>query len=223
MARRSSEAVDGRVGRLMRSRLAICEACLDLVEDGVLRPTADQIAERAGLSRRSIFHHFGDLAELYQAVVDAGLQRCAPLRKQVPREAPLAERIATLSEVRAKFLEATSPYARALTAQALLGPASEEAREVSRESLHHQRDEIEALFADVLAGLPAAPRAELVEALAAAVSPPTWEYLRHGRALSMPRARAVMERMLAALLGGGAHACGSETGATPGSGRAALR
>ena len=54
VARRSAEAVDGRVTRTLRSRLAICDACLDLVQEGVLQPGADQIAERAGVSRRSI-------------------------------------------------------------------------------------------------------------------------------------------------------------------------
>lgn len=192
--------VDGRVGRLMRSRLAICEACLDLLEEGVLRPTADQVAERAGLSRRSIFHHFGDLAELYRAVADVGMQRCAPLLKEVPSDGPLRERIAFLVEVRARFLEATSPYARALTAQALAGPACEEARALSLESLRIQREAVAQVFPDVLGRLPAARREELAEALAAAVSPPTWEYLRHARGLSMPRARGVLETSLRALL-----------------------
>lgn len=64
--------------RLLRSRRAICDACLDLVQEGVLQPGAEQVAERAGLSRRSIFYHFRDLAELYDAVVEAGMQRCAP-------------------------------------------------------------------------------------------------------------------------------------------------
>lgn len=198
--RRAGEAVDGRVGRLMKSRLAICDACLDLVEAGVLRPTADQVAERAGLSRRSIFHHFGDLAELYRAVADVGLQRCAPLLREIPPGAPLSERIALLAEARARFLEATSPYARALTAQALAGPACEQAREISLASLRLQSEEIATVFADVLGGLPPGEREECVEALASAVSPPTWEYLRHGRGLSMARARGVLERSLRALL-----------------------
>ena len=85
---RTIEGGDGRLSRTVRSRLAICEACLDLVQAGVLQPSADQIAERAGLSRRSIFNHFGDLAELYDAVVETGMQRCAPLLKEVPLALP---------------------------------------------------------------------------------------------------------------------------------------
>jgi AcrR family transcriptional regulator len=192
--------VDGRQVRTQRSRQAICEACLDLVQEGVLQPSADQIADRAGLSRRSIFYHFADLAALYDAVVEAGMQRCAPLLEPIPRSAPLDARVARLAEVRARFLEATTPFRRSLAAQALGGPVRGQAVRVGRELLRRQRDEVAALFADELAALPAPARPELAEALAAAVSPPTFEYLRSSRGLSLARTRAVMERSLAALL-----------------------
>ena len=77
----------------MRSRLAICEACLDLVQEGVLQPSADQIADRAGLSRRSIFNHFTDLAELYDAVFEVGMQRCAPLLVEISQDEPVHRRV----------------------------------------------------------------------------------------------------------------------------------
>jgi len=200
MARRGSAAVDGRVDRVMRSRLAICDACLDLIQEGVLQPGADQIADRASLSRRSIFYHFKDLAELYDAVVEAGMQRCAPLLKTIPRELPLGERVAMLADVRSKFFEATAPFARALTAQVLVGAASEQAWRVAREALDSQRADIARLFSAELADLPDAERIEIIEAMAAAASPPTWEYLRHSRGLSMSRARGVVHRLLESLL-----------------------
>ena len=200
MARSGAALVDHRVDRAMRSRLAICEACLDLIQEGVLQPSADQVAERAGLSRRSIFYHFKDLAELYDAVVEVGMQRCAPLLKEIPTELPLEERIAGFAEVRAKFFEATAPFARALTAQTLVGAASEQAWRVSKEGLDRQRGDVERLFSAELGRLPSAERAEALDALASAVSPPNWEYLRSSRGLSLPRARAVVVRMLRAVL-----------------------
>jgi AcrR family transcriptional regulator len=191
---------DGRQSRTWRSRRAICEACLDLVQEGILQPSADQVADRAGLSRRSIFHHFDSLAALYDAVVEAALERCAPLRAEIPRSAPLAERVERLAETRARFYEATTPFRRSLAAQALVGAASAQALRVARALLRAERDEVAALFAPELAPLSAAERAELAEALAAAVSPAAWEHLRTSRALSAARARAVMRRSLAALL-----------------------
>jgi AcrR family transcriptional regulator len=191
---------DGRQVRTRRSRRAICDACLDLVQEGVLQPSADQIAERAGLSRRSIFYHFRDLAALYDAVVEAGLQRCAPLLEEIPRSVPVGARAARLAEVRARFLEATTPFRRSLAAQALGGPASGQALRVARELLRRQRDDVAALFGPELAGLDAPERGEVVEALAAAVSPSTGEHLRASRGLSPARARGVMQRSLRALL-----------------------
>ena len=193
-------ALDGRLGRTLRSRRAICEACLDLVQEGVLQPSADQIAARAGLSRRSIFNHFADLSELYDAVFEAGLERFAPWIEEVPADAPIGRRIAAFARARAKFLEATGPFTRALTAQALAEPTGRQALRVSRQALRLQHRAVETLFAGELTGLGAAARQETLEAIAAATSPLAWEHLRHSRGLSPVRARGVMRRTVAALL-----------------------
>ncbi len=192
--------VDGRISRTVRSRLAICEACLDLVQEGVLQPSADQIADRAGLSRRSIFNHFSDLAELYDAVFEVGMQRCAPLLVEIPQDEPVPRRVEALTAARSKFLEATAPFTRALTAQSLGGPATEQAVRVSRLALDQHRRDVANLFRAELDGLPLQTQQELVEAMAVATSPLTWEYLRRSRGLSLSRARAVIKRTLTALL-----------------------
>jgi AcrR family transcriptional regulator len=199
-AARAAAEPDGRQGRTARSRQAICDACLDLVEEGVLQPSADQIADRASVSRRSIFNHFSDLTALYDAVVKAGLERCAPLLEEVPRSLSARARAARLAETCARFHEATTPFRRSMVVQGLIGPLSEQALRVSRELLREERDGVAALFGAELATLPSSERAELVEALAAAVGPAQWEHLRSSRGLSHARARAVMQRSLLALL-----------------------
>jgi AcrR family transcriptional regulator len=196
----ATQPLDGRIERTQRSRLAICEACLDLVQEGVLQPSADQVAARAGVSRRSIFNHFRDLTALYDAVTEAGMQRCAPLLEEIPRSAPVAVRVARLADGCRRFFEATTPFRRALAAQALAGPERGQALRVVRTLLRQQRDELAALFEGELAALAPAERAELVEALAAAASPSSWEHLRTSRGLSPQRARGVVARTLAALL-----------------------
>lgn len=199
-APRSAEPIDGRQTRTLRSRRAICDACLDLVQEGVLQPSADQIAERAGVSRRSVFNHWTDLAALYDDVVAVGMERCAPLREPIRRELPLGARVAKLAAVSARFFEATTPFRRSMAASALVGPVQGEAQRVGRALLQQQRDEIAAIFAGELAQLAAHERAELVEALAVALSPASWEHLRWSRGLSAARARGVMQRSLQALL-----------------------
>jgi len=192
--------LDGRQSRAARSRLAICEACLDLVQEGALQPSADQIAERAGVSRRSIFNHFTGLAELYDAVVEVGMQRCAPLLERISEREPVAHRIEQLVRVRSNFLEGTAAFTRALTAQALVGPAADQAQRVSRDGLRRQGQEVERLFQPELRDLSPGQQAEILEALSAATSPLLWEYLRRSRGSSIARARAVMRRTLTAIL-----------------------
>ena len=196
----AARPLDGRQTRTLRSRRAICDACLDLVQEGVLQPSADQIAERAGVSRRSVFNHWADLGALYDDVVAVGMERCAPLREEIPRALPVGARVAKLASVSARFFEATTPFRRSMATSALVGPVRGEAMRVGRALLQQQRDQIAALFAEELAELAAQERAELVEALAVAVSPASWEHLRASRGLSAARARAVMQRGLLALL-----------------------
>lgn len=59
--------LDGRRLRSERSRTAIIEAMLALQDDGVLVPTAHQVAERSGINIRSIFRHFEDMEALFEA------------------------------------------------------------------------------------------------------------------------------------------------------------
>jgi len=196
----AAEGLDGRQSRTARSRLAICEACLDLVVEGTLQPSADEIAARAGLSRRSIFNHFADLAELYGAVAEAANQRFAPLLKQISSREPIERRVEQLVQVRSKYLEATGPFTRALTAQALVGPAEDQARRLSTDALRRQHQDVERLFRREVADLSSAERAEVLEALSAAMAPLLWEHLRGSRGNSMARARGVMKRTLMSIL-----------------------
>jgi AcrR family transcriptional regulator len=53
--------LDGRRVRSERSRKSIIDAMLQLVEEGILVPTAQQVSERAGVSLRSVFRHFSDM------------------------------------------------------------------------------------------------------------------------------------------------------------------
>ena len=196
----AAEVLDGRQSRTARSRRAICEACLDLVEEGQLQPSAEEIAERAGLSRRSIFNHFSDLGELYDAVAEAANQRCAPLLKEISDRGSIEDRIEELVQVRSKFLEATAPFTRALTAQSLVGPAEDQARRLSKDALRLQHQDVERLFGCELAGLPSAERAEILEAISAAMAPLLWEHLRRSRGNSISRARGVVKRTLTSIL-----------------------
>lgn len=74
MAESVTTTTDGRRLRSERSREAIMRAALDLIEEGHLVPTAQRIAERAGIGIRSFFRHFPDMESLF-AAVDAEIRQ----------------------------------------------------------------------------------------------------------------------------------------------------
>jgi len=130
------------------------------------------------------------------------MQRCAPLLEEISEREPAAQRVERLVQIRSKFLEATAAFTRALTAQALVGPAADQAIRVSKDALRLQHQEVERLFLRDLSGLPPPERAEVLEAMSAAMSPLQWEYLRRSRGSSTSRARAVVKRTLTSILRG---------------------
>ena len=193
----SAGPIDGRAARAARTRDAIVDACVSLVEEGDVRPTAPRIAERAGVSVRSVFQHFDDLPALYTAVVRKVVERVAALVVPVDTSLPLDRRIATFAHHRANLLEAVTPFRRAAAVHA---PFSPELREALVEGAAYLRSEIEATFGAELTLAPPAERRELLDALAVTTSWGAWDALRSEAGGSRHRAQAVVARTLRALL-----------------------
>jgi len=187
--------VDGRLARSERSRRAVVGALLDLFEEDQLRPTAAQIAERAGVSLRSVFQHFESLETLFAAAADLQMERLAPLLVPIPTGGSFAGRLAMLATRRSRVLEAITRVRRA---SLRVEPFSDEVRT----RLEKARG---------LAELSPAERRDVAAALGAAASWSTWEHLRRHQGLSIERARKVMTRTLAALLGRTAQASGARS------------
>ena len=141
-----------------------------------------------------------ELAELYDAVGEVGMQRYAPLLEHISAIGSVAHRVERLVFVRSKFLEATVPITRALTAQSLVGPAIDQAVRVSRDALRLHCKNIKRLFQKDLEHLPDQDQSDVIEAIGAATSPHLWEYLRRSRGSSMIRARAIVKRSLTSIL-----------------------
>ncbi|MFI0528109.1 MAG: TetR/AcrR family transcriptional regulator, partial [Ilumatobacteraceae bacterium] len=88
---------DGRHARRDRNRLAVVDAMLQLYAEGNLDPSSDEIAERAGLSPRSLFRYFDDLDDLVRGAIGRQHERLLPLaRLDVSVDSPLAARVARL-------------------------------------------------------------------------------------------------------------------------------
>src|SRR5207245_4856968 len=109
--------VDGRLGRGARARTAVVDALLDLIEEGDLRPTAPRIAERAGVSLRSVFQHFADLEALYAVAAERQLVMIAGLVRRLSPTGPLDDRLEAFVSQRSRVLEALTSVQRASALQ----------------------------------------------------------------------------------------------------------
>lgn len=188
-----SETTDGRLLRSERSRDLISGALYELIGEGHPEPTAQQVAERAGVGIRTVFRLFSDMEALY-ATLDARLlaEVMPMLRDGPPEGADLGERATELVADRAALFERIAPYKRASNLKRGRSPFLAE----------QHRKLVRLLRERLLRWLPelrAAP-GDLVEALDQATSFEAWDRLRSDQRLGRPRARAATERAVQALV-----------------------
>ncbi|MDH3685481.1 MAG: TetR/AcrR family transcriptional regulator [Myxococcales bacterium] len=186
-------SADGRLQRSERSREAIVQALYELVGEGILEPTAEQVAERAGVGIRTVFRHFSDMESLFSEM-DARIQAEArPLLEGDSRDhaASPVDRVRQLAQLRARLFEKIAPYKRAGNLK--------RARSTYLQSRHMLL--VRSLREDLLRCLPelqnAAP--ELRDALELVASFETWDRLRSEQKLSRSRATAALEHLLTVL------------------------
>lgn len=185
---------DGRIARGERTRDAIVDAHTTLLREGVLKPTAKVIAERAEVSVRTLWANFKDLEALLIETTAYWDNADLALRVTVDPDAPLAERIEDFCAQRSRRLENIAPAARS----AVLGEPFSAALARSRQThVDRLRSEIETLFARELAG---APDDALKYALITATGWPNWQLLRDDFELAPEEIVAVMRTTLHALL-----------------------
>jgi AcrR family transcriptional regulator len=190
----ATEQLDGRRLRREHNRAAVVDALVSLFEDGVYQPNSAQIAERAGLSPRSLFRYFDDVDDLNRAAIDQQLATARPLLDvgAGPHDA-LGLRIARLVDARIRLYDAITPGARAarITAHRHLLVAEQVA-----DSRSFLREQIRRLFATELAG----SRAAILPAVDALCSFETYELLRADQNLSRPKIAATLVHALTTLL-----------------------
>ncbi len=100
------DRIDGRTLRRMRNRTSVIVALIDIIREGNLHPGASEIADRAGVSHRSIFRYFDDLDDLVRTAIDHAFAEARPLA-EIPDigTGPLAERIAAFVDARIALFE----------------------------------------------------------------------------------------------------------------------
>lgn len=188
---------DGRAARGHRARAAVAAAMLDLLNDGVIKPTAAQIAARAGVSLRLVFHHFGDMEAILADAADLQFERLRPLLRSVSSSLALDRRIAEFVRIHAELHETVSPVRRASIRLEPFSPVIAERLGGARALL---RKESEIVFRNELRALEPAQRRDALAALEAISSWETWEVMRMQQGLSPAQARKAIAHAIAAVL-----------------------
>ena len=180
-------SADGRAARSERTRRAIVDAMRSLHHDGDLRPTAPRIAERAGVSVRTVWQHFDDLETL---LVEAGrrdLEIARSFVEPIDPSLPTASRVAALVDQRTRMFEEMAPPWRAARVHT---PFSAQLQTNRDTLMDLAREQVRELFAPELAG--AEDPEALLDALHIASSWAAWESLRVDAKLDVDRAKKAL-------------------------------
>ena len=189
---------DGRHARRDRNRLAVVDAMLQLYAEGNLDPSSDEIAERAGLSPRSLFRYFDDLDDLVRVAIGRQHERLLPrARLDVSVDSPLAARVARLVDQRLRLFDKISSVGIVSRVRAPFQPLIASELAISRSFLRRQ---IEQLFEPELTARDPADAAGSLAAIDVLTSFESLHLLQHDQQLSPAQIEATLVRTIARLL-----------------------
>ena len=190
--------VDGRRIRSQRSRSAVARALLDLVRETRQMPTMDAVADRANVSRRSVFRHFADTNELIVAATQ--LQRDEVFARFHSRDIsslPEPELITAVAQRLGRLWEYISPVRDVARSMRALNPVIDR---MLREDEGTHRNYLNTVFSTSLNQAAEADRELFLRSMVLASSWPTWIGMRRDQQLTVVEARRVMEHTLRSLL-----------------------
>jgi AcrR family transcriptional regulator len=194
---RESRPADGRAARSHRSRRAIVDAMRALHAEGDLRPTAPRVAERAGVSVRTVWQQFADMETLLVEANRRDNEIMRSLTQRIDPDQPLAARVAQFTGQRARILEQMTPSWRAAR---LYEPFSAELTRNKGRTLATAKAHLEKVFTRELAELAEAGRQQLVNGLHAVSVWSFWESLRTELNLDPAQAEGLLRASFTAQL-----------------------
>ena len=186
-------ATDGRIRRGAENRRRISDAFIELVRSGVQSPTAEIVAEKAGVGLRSVFRHFEDMETLYREIAEAIEAEVEPIWAVPFASATWQGRLAEMIERRAKVFERITPFRMASLVHR--GESTFIQERHARFATEQRHLLIAVLPAHVLKD------AATVDALDLVFSVDSWLRLRGEQKLSVTAAKAAIARTASALTG----------------------
>lgn len=192
MPAKDEDSTDLRRQRSVTTRRKIAAALLELLGEGVVQPTAEQVAARADVGLRTVFRHFEDMEVLYREVIPAFDAMIVPV-VQRRADAPTPE---------GQLLENIDVLAAHYERLAIYYVATQASRHRSA-YLDDQLRRYASLQREMLRGvLPPALRDDkpCFNALSLLLSMDAWVHLRREQGLSHAAAVQALRRAALALL-----------------------
>ena len=192
MTLKIAPTLDGRRQRSERSQIAIVEAALTLINEEKQVPTAQQIADRAGVSIRSFFRHFADMDALFLSADEMLGASYETLFAVTDRSGTLSQRISRAVDLYGNAFDQLCDLILCTQALAWRFPALQE-----RYAYHQKRlrDELELWLPEVAVS----PRSRR-EAIHAVTSFEMWHRLRTHQRLSQKSSHAIIQELVTGLL-----------------------
>lgn len=183
---------DGRKHRSQKSQVRIVNAMLELVAQGNLEPSADQIADIAKVGRRSVFRHFKDMDALYREITNSIAATMGSIVLQPFEATDWQGQVLELVDRRAAGFEKMKPF--------LLAGQVHRHRSPFLKASHAQ---FVAMLRRILLGLlprDIARSSVLVEAIDMLLSFENWSRLREDQGLSVAKSKLVLKQAIESLL-----------------------
>jgi AcrR family transcriptional regulator len=186
------ETTDGRRLRSEASRERIIRALLDLLNEGEVAPSAEAVADRAGVGLRTVFRHFDNMDSLFQEIH-------GQIREEM---APMLARPFAAEDWRGQLFEALDRRIAIFERIMPLKVAADVHRHRSPFLAQQGRDMIKAqrAFLGALVTEEAREDGPLFESLDLVLSFETWRRLRQDQNLPRAKARATVERLIQRLI-----------------------
>ncbi|MBQ74263.1 MAG: TetR family transcriptional regulator [Gammaproteobacteria bacterium] len=186
------DKTDGRRLRSRDSKRKIVSAMLELVREGNIAPTAEEVAQRANVGLRTVFRRFKDMESLYAEMSVAISEQVAPIVNKALGHEEWWRNFAQLVERRLRVYEVIMPYR---VAADVLKFRSDILQTRHLEIVHDERERLMSVLPPFL--LEDRP---LIEALQAVLSFDMWNQLRSDQELSAQQAADVVNRIISRLL-----------------------
>jgi len=190
--------IDGRRARRDRNRQAVVDAAFALIVEGKGAPSAEAVAERAGVSASSIFRNFDGLADLQEQALDQFRERFSHLLQATPSaDADLDDRVEFFVRNRLDLYEQAGPLMSMARARAFEHDTLVEAVARNRATL---ADQTRTCFGSEIERLAPSDAADLIAVLDSLTSPEAFELMTRAHARTHQQIARAWQAGLLALI-----------------------